>query len=516
MLQSLLKKRGCWMHWLIAPHILFGLKAPWFAWVAALGLLLTCLYAMVRFAFQLLTITRAESEVIRRLAILQEPPVGSGMSTTDIEALATTFESSGCLGHLWNRLRAQVVRRRTQDGDRFWLMTPVREIITVDSVCNSRINRDFYQALPGILTGTGLMFTFLAILVALLDVRIENNQVTGLALLIEGLSGKFVSSIAALAAATIFILFEKQQLHRLSLRTTRLADSLDRVVCTLTEIQLLAELQQDMAEQSIAFRSFNADLSGRLKQSFSESMGPTLVRMVETIDELNRLMRAAESEKTESITQSLQSLLSRLESSITGSLGDMSKQFSSSLSGATMMQFDQLSKSLAGAAGILESMNVQNQTTQAGLAELVQIAKTSTAEQMALGKSQVEDLTSVLKSVLSQIEQTTGASVTQMGSTIAAVVADLSNKVKELAEHSRVTMLQNSQTSTDAARTVLKEASDWTHTSKEQLADLLNRLTSQLATADNLRSALDGAVGRFSASGVQFAVILEKIRESCE
>ena len=71
---------------------------------------------------------------------------------------------------------------------------------------------------------------------------------------------------------------------------------------------------------------------------------------------------------------------------------------------------------------------------------------------MALGKSQVEDLTSVLKSVLNQIEQTTGASVTHMGNTLAAVVADLSNKVKELTEHSRVTMLQNSQTSTDAAR----------------------------------------------------------------
>ena len=87
------------MHWLIAPHIFFGLKAPWFAWLAALGLLLTCLCAMVRLAFQLLTITRAESGGHKsRLSALQEPPVGSGMSATAVEALATTFESSGCLG----------------------------------------------------------------------------------------------------------------------------------------------------------------------------------------------------------------------------------------------------------------------------------------------------------------------------------------------------------------------------------------------------------------------------------
>lgn len=44
-----------------------------------------------------------------------------------------------------------------------------------------------------------LLFTFLAILVALLAVKItESQQITGLDLLIEGLSGKFVSSIAAL------------------------------------------------------------------------------------------------------------------------------------------------------------------------------------------------------------------------------------------------------------------------------------------------------------------------------
>ena len=120
------------------------------------------------------------------------------------------------------------------------------------------------------------MFTFLAILVALLDVRIENNQVTGLALLIEGLSGKFVSSIAALSAATSSSCSRNSNYIVFRQNWTSLADSLDRVSCTLTEIQLLAELQQDMGEQSIAFRSFNADLSGRLKQSFSESMGPTL------------------------------------------------------------------------------------------------------------------------------------------------------------------------------------------------------------------------------------------------
>lgn len=63
-------------------------------------------------------------------------------------------------------------------------------------------------------TGFGLLITFVAILVALRDVNIDkNNDVQGLPNLIGGLSGKFVSSIAALLAATVHALIEKPNLN---------------------------------------------------------------------------------------------------------------------------------------------------------------------------------------------------------------------------------------------------------------------------------------------------------------
>jgi hypothetical protein len=76
----------------------------------------------------------------------------------------------------------------------------------------------------GIVTWTGLLFTFLAILVALLDVRLAGNRVQGLELLIQGLSGKFVSSISALLAATVYLLAEKP----LGLSPPRIATSWNR------------------------------------------------------------------------------------------------------------------------------------------------------------------------------------------------------------------------------------------------------------------------------------------------
>src|SRR5262249_5056778 len=147
--------------------------------------------------------------------------------------------------------------------------------------------------------------------------------------------------------------------------------------------------------------------------------------------------------------------------------------------------------SLAGAASVLEQMNTQNQATQEALTDLVSFAKNSAAEQMALGRSQVEDLNNVLRSMLVQIEQATGSSVNNMGAAITALMADLSNKVVELTERTRVSMVTSSQASADAAQSVLKNASDWTSTSREQLAVLIEKHTNQLGTADRLRASLE-------------------------
>ena len=59
-------------------------------------------------------------------------------------------------------------------------------------------------------------------------------------------------------------------------------------------------------------------------------------------------------------------------------------------------------------------MNGQFLGTQAALNDLINLAKSSTAEHIALGQSQVEALTSVLRELMVQLKETTGSSVTEM------------------------------------------------------------------------------------------------------
>ena len=176
-----------------------------------------------------------------------------------------------------------------------------------------------YTAIPGIVTGFGLLFTFIAILFALLDVKLANKQFTGLDKLVSGLSGKFLSSIAALLAATIFLFCEKWFLHNLTKSLHELVVALDALVPRLTSAHLLNEIRSYMEEQSTAFKHFNSDLSIKLKQGVEEGMGPTRDRMVGAIEELNQVLRAVEAQK--SVTRNLSQIATQTSAMVAAAAG---------------------------------------------------------------------------------------------------------------------------------------------------------------------------------------------------
>jgi|LQYC01.1.fsa_nt_gi hypothetical protein len=348
----------------------------------------------------------------------------------------------------------------------------------------------WWSAVPGITTGLGLFVTFLAILVALLDVRLVNNRVEGLDLLIKGLSGKFVSSVAALLSATIFLIIEKPIFHSLNKNRKKIVAAIDNLFPKLTTTQALADIHRDISEQSASFRLFNTDLSLKLKQSFNESMGPTLERMVTAIEDLNQMLRAAEAQKNESLVGQLDALLRNLEKSIVTSLERMGETFTDSLSGSAINQFNKVGDSLASAASLLQNMNGQFLMTQNALNDLINLAKSSTTEQIALGRTQVEELTNVLKTLMDQLKETTGSSVSTMSATLTAVTQNLSEKVSELGSQMAASVKEATGDATGAAKEVIQKADSWSAKSSEQLDKLIEKYQSQMELVAELEGTL--------------------------
>ena len=501
-----------------ATKIFWGLRAPWFAWIAALVLLILPLVALIWLWWKVRSECKPVDEAIKRVDQLSSRnpfDPRRGLSVSAFNQLAEIFPKSSPLHQAWNNFAANMVNRRQAGGEeQYWCSEGASSALTEASVFRNRINLGFYSSLPGIVTGTGLLFTFLAILVALLDVKLtESHQITGLELLIQGLSGKFVSSIAALLSATIFLLFERILVHRLTITRARLVSALDSVVPRLTSARLLAELQRDISEQSVAFRSFNADLSGKLKQGFSEGLGPTIQRMVESIETLNAHLLAAEARKQDSITESITGLVRGLQQSITSSLMTMGDRFKESLSGTANDEFTRVADSLKGAASLLENMNAQFTGTQTAMSELVSLAKSSTAEQLALGKTQVEDLTNVLRQFMVHLNESTGASVNQMAATLTTVVHDLSKRVGDLGVQMAETLQHNAQHASSTAASVVDKADKWSTQSAQKLEELIGQLEAHSRNTKEIENTLMATLGLFNNSLTQYTSLNEGLNK---
>ena len=242
------------------------------------------------------------------------------------------------------------------------------------------------------------------------------------------------------------------------------------LVPVLAASQILSDLTRDIGEQSTAFRSFNADLAQKLKQSFSESMGPTLERMVGATEDLTTLLRTAEDQKKESLSGSLETLMTRLQESVTASLSQVSNRFQESLSGGAMAQFEQVIGSLGEAGQVLARMNAQSEATQRMLGEVVTLARDSTAEQMRLGRTQVDELNSVLRALMLQLNESADSSVARMNAALTAVVSGLSQQVGELSDKMTSSVVETAGLATGAANDVIARASEWSSKSANNSA----------------------------------------------
>jgi hypothetical protein len=493
-----------------AKWTLFSIEAPQFIWIAAALLLVGTLLQIVR----LWWLVSGEKALYRRImaqleAIRVEYGIRrqEGLAQAAYEAVVQVFYAHPPLLPAWHNFDTQMLGQADAAGQqRLWATESAATVFNGTTVIEPRLNQSFFAAVPGIVTGTGLLCTFVAILVALLDVRLVGGQFQGLDNLISGLSGKFLSSIAALFAATCFLAIERSLSHGLSTSLHHLTMTLDRLVPRLLPTSLLAE-------QSAALQRFNTHFDTRLQQGIREGMGPVLERLATTLHELAQRFHTTEAHQQETLTNTFRDLVQNLERSIDTALGQMGFRFTESLSGAAHQEFQSVIASLGGTAQLLEGMNAQFLTTQQSLGELVTFAKHSTAEQMTLGKTQVEDFTTVLQGFMGQMQEAAGLSVHQMAAALTTVVHDLSTKVDQLGQQMTKTVMDSAGQAADVAQTVIEKADGWSTRSAAHLAQLLDRQQGQLARDREVQSAFDATLGQFKEALGQYNTVTGHVRQ---
>lgn len=552
---------------------LLGLKAPAFSWLVSIFLIA---YSMWVYGSHLRAsrnrqrvVALAEKRLVSLAGTASARP-GEGITRSLFDSIASVFDDLPLLHVAWRAIVSCVVVTDKDKEGKYWVSEDIGQMVANANV----VDHNSYKTAPTVISGIGLLATFLAILIALLDVRLAQNKVQGLDLLVQGLSGKFLSSVVALACATLLIMAERRLTRPFFLAISRLSAALGSLLPRLVPAQIMSDLRTEMALQAKMFGSFDVDLKGAVKEGLGESVKSALgalERMAALQDELNRFVRENDTQKQEAMTEQLRAALAEFGQSLEASLEGMASKFDEALALNTHGQFAQISESLSSAATTLEEVNQQLGTNQYVLMDLVELARGTTAAEnaarqaqiehlmntvhelmvrlqektaeemtardaqterlsrtvedlmaklqertageMAARDTQTEHLTRTVNDLMAKLQEKTVESMTSVDSTLAAVTVNISEKVMELSTQMASVIKETSERSTAKATEVVEQASTVSSQSALHLAELLERHNGELARVEELRNLLEGAIKGLGTSLEKYGHVTDGLQK---
>lgn len=268
-----------------------------------------------------------------------------------------------------------------------------------------KVNMRFYNALPNMLTGLGIIGTFVGlaagIYIAAPGLNSEHIEDAKVALnhLLSGASLAFITSIAGLLTSLLFSFFEKRKRHEFNRSCHSLVSEIDARVEYFSAERLASKSLSESQKQSLALETFANDLAVSLGQVIEKQVSRP---MVAAINELKEEQKSANDE-------TLEKLITEFSNSITGAAGEEMKAFASTM--------DSVSSNLEQQMHAM----MQNQTQ---MQEASQQAVLNMAEAMAEGSKQIKEEINIAVSSLAE----------GISSSLEAVSNQLNNAAEVLSE----------------------------------------------------------------------------------
>ena len=325
---------------MIIPHALqlltqdvapFGfLSAPLISWCGSAGLTLFFLWQITRLYQKSTRTAQPFTRVSRCLGQLaherrqldQDTLTGhlSGASNTrhqdtaphlnrrdskDLQLIDATFERESWLAQAWKQYRKTLISEQVA-----WYIEPrifssrsAQDLFSLDTVFRGQLNLAWYQQVPSLLTGIGLLFTFIALLVGLSKLHADGHAIAGIQGLINGLAGKFLTSIVGLVCSTLFTLLEKPLLFRLLSAHQHCIHLIDDLFPRKTLEQILEGMTGPSRRPASSEQPSRYSGPATYSPSSTDALIQPLKAMTHSIDSLAREIRThLHTEKSPSIT----------------------------------------------------------------------------------------------------------------------------------------------------------------------------------------------------------------------
>jgi hypothetical protein len=468
-----------------------------------------CSVLAIVFAWGSIAMAVSRGNLRRKLRILTTVVQGSkesdrresreGLTAEKLDELRVALDRlEGLPREWWTRIDESIALYVGENEQEGWFLTErARALLPYDVVVSQNFHAAIFGAVPGILTGLGLTGTFLAILWALYGVHYDElntvKPVSGMEGLINGLSGKFLSSIIALLLTIIFTLLEKRILRSLRRSYDALITAVSDVIPYLSKSRILLDLHRFSAKQTVSVSNISSEVVDRLTGAFNDrvvprlaagmSSGvaeslqnefrPTMERMAGSLDQLHAAILHLESQKQDSVTGELERMTKALEESISNALSNMGREFRDALSGSARDEFGNVQGTLETTRHVLTEMNGQFAQMQQALGVIIAKVEETTTDQLKTGREQTEALSALMHGLMNKLQQTAEDNLSSVQTKLTQVVADLTDKVTGLSIDMMDAAKSMAGHSQESASRIIEKTDAWSEATARRLETLL-------------------------------------------
>ncbi len=242
------------------------------------------------------------------------------------------------------------------------------EYFNFEVLAAPNIDLPFYNVVPAILTGLGILGTFVGLAGGIflatdalgnttLDLEMIQSSMSGL---LGGASTAFFTSICGLFCSILFTGLQKRAVHKLKLRVDALNEAVSERITTVGFEEVLLASHAVALEQKMQNASFLTDwklhmseLLENLVKEQNDGLRELFGKLSEDIGSLRESVQTMSSGQVQTLQTIFENLMKQFSSDLTGELSRISDSFETSANGINEA-VDALSGVLKGMKGVVE------------------------------------------------------------------------------------------------------------------------------------------------------------------
>lgn len=322
---------------------------------------------------------------------------------------------------LWPRYRAVLAN---PDGKETFATASATQYINDSTIFASRLKVQVYAAMPNILTGLGILGTFLGLAGGIYEATPLMTSASddpdaiheALSELLSGAALAFVTSIVGISSSMLFLWLFRHGLNGASRLINKWATKLDEVFRLRTPVEMATLQLKEAKEANTALKTFATDLA----VAIGKQTGP---HFEELLAELRALRRDRATDSGEMIKGAL-------------------KKFAEALSRQTGDQFDTLGRTVTNLSSALADSARRFEETQESVGDTI---KTLVEEVRTSMNTSANEMSGDVRRSLVEATDAVSTALAGAGTTAAGNLSESSARVKEAADRLVAATAQSEQ-----------------------------------------------------------------------